>query len=69
MTCEHPCLNVQAKTCRALMTFSVFRPLVQMADCGGMPQVDQVRTSARHKRSRSFVGVLFMLSSRLDNRR
>lgn len=30
--------------CTTLMASPVFCPLLQMADCGGMPQVDQVCT-------------------------
>lgn len=66
MTCVHPRINVRAKTCWMLTASSVFRPLLQMADCGGMPQVDQVCTTSG---AGVFFGALFMLSSRQDNQR
>lgn len=45
-----------------IFLFVLFCPFLQMADCGGMPQVDQVRTSAQ-SRLFFFVAVLFMLWS------
>lgn len=49
-----------------LTAASVFRLLLQMADCGGMPQVDQVRMASG---AGVFFKALFMLSSWLDNQR
>lgn len=58
MTCVHPRISVQAKTCGMLTASSVFRALLQMADCGGMPQVDQVSTTSG---AGGFSGVVYVV--------